>query len=378
MVEVGAGPTKEELMSGSAGVKRIAIAIGALIAVVLVVAGCGGGSGGGGTKVALLLPENETPRYETNDKPDFEKAVEEQCEDCEVLYSNAGGDAEKQQSQAEAALTQGAEVLVVDPMDSKSAAAIAEKAQAQNVPVVSYDRLIENGEVDAYVSFDNERVGELQAETLAKKLKDDGHASGPIIMINGDPADPNAAGFKAGAHKGFDAAGVKIAKEYDTPGWSAENAQREAQQAITALGNDGFWGIYAANDDTGGGAIAALKGAGINPEERPVTGQDSTVAGLQRILANQQYMTIYKAITPQAKIAAEFALALAEGKELPQGKVTEEINNGKADVPSAILEPVAVTKDNVKSTVVADGFVSASELCTGPYVAACKEAGISG
>ena len=125
-------------------------------------------------------------------------------------------------------------------MDSKSAAAIAEKAQAQNVPVVSYDRLIENGEVDAYVSFDNEKVGELQAETLAKKLKEDGSASGPIIMINGDPADPNAALFKEGANKGFEAAGVKIAKEYDTPGWSAENAQREAQQAITALGNDGF------------------------------------------------------------------------------------------------------------------------------------------
>ena len=124
-----------------------------------------------------------------------------------------------------------------------------------------------------------------------KKLKEDGSASGPIIMINGDPADPNAAGFKAGAHKGFDAAGVKIAKEYDTPGWSAENAQREAQQAITALGNNGFAGIYAANDDTGGGAIAAMKGAGINPEERPVTGQDATVAGLQRILADQQYMT---------------------------------------------------------------------------------------
>ena len=181
-------------------------------------------------------------------------------------------------------------------MDSKSAAAIAEKAQAQNVPVLSYDRLIENGEVDAYVSFDNEKVGELQAETLAKKLKEDGSASGPIIMINGDPADPNAALFKEGAHKGFEAAGVKIAKEYDTPGWSAENAQREAQQAITALGNNGFAGIYAANDDTGGGAIAAMKGAGINPEEKPVTGQDATVAGLQRILAGQQYMTVYKEI----------------------------------------------------------------------------------
>jgi D-xylose transport system substrate-binding protein len=364
-------------MSSSALLKRVAIVAAALIAVALVVAGCGS-SGGGGTKIALLLPENETPRYESNDRPDFEKAVEEVCEECEVLYSNAGGDASKQQSQAEAALTQGADVLVVDPMDSKSAAAIAEKAKAQSVPVLSYDRLIENAELDAYVSFDNEKVGELQAETLAGKLKEDGSASGPIIMINGDPADPNAALFKAGAHKGFEAAGVDIAKEYDTPGWSAENAQREAQQAITALGNNGFAGIYAANDDTGGGAIAAMKGAGINPAEKPVTGQDATVAGLQRILAGQQYMTVYKEIGPEAKISAEIAVALAEGEEVPQGKITENVNNGKADIPSVLLKPIAVTKDNVKSTVVADGFVTASELCTSAYATACKEAGISG
>jgi D-xylose transport system substrate-binding protein len=364
-------------MSNSALLKRVALVIAALATVAFVAVGCGG-SDNGGTKIALLLPENETPRYETNDRPDFEAAINELCADCEVLYSNAGGDAEKQQSQAEAALTQGAEVMVVDPMDSKSAAAIAEKSKAQNVPVVSYDRLIENGEIDAYISFDNEEVGELQAETLAKKLKEDGKASGPVIMINGDPADPNAALFKKGAKNGFEAAGVEIAKEYDTPEWSAENAQREAQQAITALGNDGFAGIYAANDDTGGGAIAALKGAGINPAERPVTGQDATVAGLQRILAGQQYMTVYKEIPPQAKVSAEIAIALAEGEDVPQDKVTEEVNNGKVDVPSVLLKPIAVTKDNVKSTVIADGFVSADELCTSAYASACKEAGISG
>jgi D-xylose transport system substrate-binding protein len=381
-------------MSESGLIKRVAVACAALLAIAVVAAGCGsssdstssggteasggGGGGGGDFTIALLLPENETPRYETNDKPDFENSVSEKCPECEVIYFNAGGDAEKQQSQGEAALTKGADVLVLDPMDSKSAAAIAERANSQGIPVVSYDRLIENAEVAAYVSFDNERVGELQAETLAEKLKEDGKAKGPIIKINGDPADPNAALFKAGSTKAFEAAGVAIGKEYDTPGWSAENAQREAQQAITALGNDGFWGIYAANDDTGGGAIAALKGAGINPEERPVTGQDSTVAGLQRILVGQQFMTIYKSIPPQAELAAEFAVALAEGEELPQDKVTEEINNGKTDVPSAILEPVAVVKDNIKDTVVKDGFVSASELCTGPYAAACKELGISG
>jgi D-xylose transport system substrate-binding protein len=376
-------------MSVSAVRNRLAIVIGALGLLALVAVGCGGsddttggggegGGGGGGSTIALLLPENETPRYETNDRPDFESSVEELCPDCEVIYFNAGGDAEKQQSQGEAALTKGADVLVLDPMDSKSAATIAERANSQDVPVVSYDRLTENSEIDAYISFDNEEVGKLQGETLAKKLKEDGAPKGPIIMINGDPADPNAALFKKGAHAAFDAAGVEVAKEYDTPGWTAENAQREAQQAITSLGNDGFAGIYAANDDTGGGAIAALKGAGINPEERPVTGQDATVAGLQRILAGQQYMTIYKAIPPQAKVSAEIAIALAEGEEVPQDKVTEEINNGKTDVPSVLLEPIAVVKDNVKDTVVKDGFVSASELCTGPYAAACKEAGISG
>jgi len=365
-------------MSRSVLLRRLTIVGCALLAIGLLVAGCGGSSGGGGPKIALLLPENETPRYESDDKPDFEKAVEEECEECEVIYLNAGGDASKQQSQAESALTQGAEVLVVDPMDSKSAAAIVEKAKAQSVPVVSYDRLIEGAEIDAYVSFDNEKVGELQGETLSKKLKEDGSPSGPIIMINGDPADPNAALFKKGAHNAFEKEGVQVAKEYDTVGWTAENAQREAQQAITALGNNGFAGIYAANDDTGGGAIAAMKGAGINPEEKPVTGQDATVAGLQRILAGQQFMTVYKEIEPEAKISAEIAIALAEGKEAPKDKLTEKVNNGEIDVPSALLEPQAVTKENVKSTVVADGFVTASELCTGPYKAACKEAGISG
>jgi D-xylose transport system substrate-binding protein len=372
-------------MSHPALLRRLVVIGCALLVAGLFAAGCGdsddttgGGSGGGSATIALLLPENETPRYETNDRPDFESSVKEQCPDCEVIYFNAGGDAEKQQSQGEAALTKGAEVLVLDPMDSKSAAAIAERANAQGVPVVSYDRLIENSEIDAYISFDNERVGKLQGETLAEKLKEDGSPKGPIIMINGDPADPNAALFKKGAHAAFDAAGVEVAKEYDTPGWTAENAQREAQQAITALGKDGFAGIYAANDDTGGGAIAALRGAGLNPEEVPVTGQDATVAGLQRILAGQQYMTIYKAIPPQAEVSAEIAIALANGEEVPQDKITEEVNNGKVDVPSVLLEPIAVTKDNVKDTVIKDGFVSASELCTGPYAAACKEAGISG
>jgi D-xylose transport system substrate-binding protein len=357
--------------------KRFSIAAGALLAIVLVGVGCGGSSGGGGPKIALLLPENQTPRYESADRPYFEEKIEEICEDCEILYSNATEDPSKQQSQVEAALTQGADVLVLDPVDAASAAASVEKADAQGVPVLSYDRLVLGAEVAVYVSFDNVRVGELQAETLSKKLKEDGSPKGPIVKINGDPADSNAALFKEGSNKGFESAGVEIAKEYDTPEWSATNAQNEMQQAITALGKDGFAGVYAANDDTAGGAIAAMKSAGIDPEERPTTGQDSTVAGVQRILVGQQYMTIYKAIKPQASTSAEIAVDLANGKEVPKGKITDELDNEAGKVPSILFEPVAVTKDNIKQTVIADEFITPDELCTSAYAKACEEAGIS-
>jgi D-xylose transport system substrate-binding protein len=365
-------------MSRSAS-KRVVVAVCVLFAITAVAAGCGGSDddGGGGAKIALLLPENQTPRYESADRPYFEEKVEDLCPDCEILYSNATEDASKQQSQVEAALTQGADVLVLDPVDAASAAASVQKADAQGVPVLSYDRLILGAEVAIYVSFDNVRVGELQAETLSKKLKEDGSPKGPIVKINGDPADSNAALFKEGSNKGFEASGVQIAKEYDTPEWSATNAQNEMQQAITALGKDGFAGVYAANDDTGGGAIAAMKSAGIEPEERPTTGQDATVAGVQRILVGQQYMTVYKAIKPQASISAEIAIDLAEGKEIPQGKVTDELDNEAGKVPSILLEPVAVTKDNIKPTVIADEFITVDELCTSAYAKACEEAGIS-
>ncbi len=368
-------------MSSFVGLRRVSVILVALLAIAFTIAACGDdddGGGGGGPTIALLLPENQTPRYEASDRPRFEEKIEEICPDCEVLYSNATEDASKQQSQVEAALTQGADVLVLDPVDAASAAASVQKAAQQDVPVLSYDRLILGAaDVAVYVSFDNVRVGELQAESLSKKLKEDGSPKGPIVKINGDPADSNAALFKEGSNKGFEAAGVEVAREYDTPGWLASNAQNEMQQAITALGKDGFAGVYAANDDTGGGAIAAMKSAGIDPAERPTTGQDATVAGLQRILAGQQYMTVYKAYKPEAAISAEIAVDLAEGKQVPQGKITDELDNEVEKVPSILLEPVAVTKDNIKQTVIADEEVSIDELCTGPYAKACEEAGIS-
>jgi D-xylose transport system substrate-binding protein len=328
-----------------------------------------------GGKIALLLPESKTARYESHDRPHFERKVKELCAECEIIYSNADQDAAKQQNQAEAALTNGAQVLVLDPVDSASAAAVVARAKQSKIPVVSYDRLITNADVDYYISFDNEKVGKLQATALVDKLKAAGKAGGSIVMINGAPTDNNAKLFKNGAHSVIDGSGLKVASEYDTPDWSPDKAQQQMEQAITAIGKDKIAGVYCANDGTAGGAIAAMKAAGVKPLP-PVTGQDAELAAIQRILAGEQFMTVYKAIKPEAEAAAELAVALARGQQAPAGKVNAKVNNGQKDVPSILLEPVSVTKDNVKSTIVADGFWKPDEICTGSYKGACTAAQI--
>jgi D-xylose transport system substrate-binding protein len=344
----------------------------------LVAAGCGssnkssGGSKGG--KIALLLPETKNTRYESKDRPIFEAKVKALCSDCSVLYSNADQDAAKQQQQAEAALTQGAKVLVLDAVDAASASGIVTKAKAQKVPVISYDRLVTNADVDYYISFDNEKVGQLQGTSLVDKLKKDGKTSGNLIMINGAPTDNNAKLFKKGAHSVLDKSPYKIAKEYDTPNWAPDEAQNEMQQAITSVGKNAFVGVYAANDGTAGGAIAAMKSAGIKPSSRPTTGPDADLAGVQRIVAGEQYMTVYKAIIPEAEGAAQVAVDLAQGKTPAAAK--QKVNNGQKDVPSTILTPVAVTKANVKDTILKDKFWTVAQICTGQFASACKAAGI--
>ena len=346
----------------------------------LAAAGCGGGSGGGGGSgptIALLLPENQTPRYEAHDRPDFTKKVKQLCSNCKIIYDNANGDATTQQNNADAALTQGADVLVLDAVDAGSAASIVAQANSQNVPVISYDRLVTNAPVSYYISFDNVRVGQLQGQALASKLKQDGKATGPIVMINGAPTDNNAKLFKQGATGALNSAGVKVLKSYDTPDWSPDKAQNEMQQAITAVGDNGFNGVYAANDGTAGGAIAAMKSAGVNATTRPTTGQDAELAGIQRILAGTQYMTVYKAIKPEAEGAATMAVDLVNGRKPAASTVKDKVDNGQLKVPSVLLKPVAVTKDNINDTVVKDGFWTTKQICTSAYASACKAAGLT-
>jgi D-xylose transport system substrate-binding protein len=360
----------------------------AALVIGLGLAACGGGGGGGGPKIALLLPESNTTRYEAHDHPEFEDAVKAACSDCDLIYSNANQDASQQQSQMEAALTDGADVVVLDPVDSASAASMVQLAKQQDVPVVSYDRLIlDTPDVAAYVSFDNVKVGELQGSSLAQKLASDGNASGPIVRINGSPTDNNAKLFGQGAESELSKAGVQVAKEYDTPDWSPDKAQSEMDQAITALGKGGFKGVYAMNDGTAGGAIASMQAAGIDPTTIPTTGQDAELEAVQRILVGQQYMTVYKATRPEAQTAAKIAVALAQDKPVPSsGLLAPETktNNGATDVPSFLLTPVAVTKDNMKSAsfggqplIGSDGYWTAQQVCTGQFQSACQQAGIS-
>jgi D-xylose transport system substrate-binding protein len=334
-------------------------------------------SGAKSGKIALLLPESKTARYESQDRPNFERKLKELCPDCQEIYSNADQDASKQQQQAEAALTQGAKVLVLDPVDAASATAIVTRAAQSKVPVISYDRLISNAKVAYYISYDNAKVGKLQATSLVDKLKKDGKTSGSLVMINGAPTDNNAKLFKEGAHSVIDSSGFKVAKEYDTPDWSPDKAQSEMEQAITALGKTGFVGVYAANDGNAGGAIAAMKSNGVDPTKIPITGQDAELAGVQRIVAGTQYMTVYKAIKPEAEMAATLAVDLLQGKKPDASAINVQTPNGSAgDVPSVIFDPVAVTVDNIESTIIKDGFWKASEICTSQYAAACKAAGI--
>jgi D-xylose transport system substrate-binding protein len=361
---------------------RIAAGV-SLLAVAVAVGACGttnnkssstsgGSSSAKSGTVGLLLPETKTTRYEAFDHPYFQQKLKQLCPTCKLLYANSNQDSAQQQSQAESMLTQGAKVLVLDPVDGKAAQAIVNKAKAQNVPVVSYDRLA-SGPIDYYVSFDNMRVGQLQGTALLKALQKGGNPKrGPIVMINGAPTDPNAAQFKKGAHSVLDGK-VTIGKEYDTPDWTPDKAQTEAQAAITALGGGKIIGWYSANDGMAGGISAAIHGANITPVP-PLTGQDAELAAMQRLVAGTQTMDVYKAIRPEADAAAGMAFALIKGEKY--ANATKKVDNGTLQVPSELLTPVEVTASNIKTTVVADGFYTIKQICTSQFAAACKKAGL--
>src|ERR1700710_759710 len=271
--------------------------------------------------VAFLMPDEGSTRYEQHDFPGFKAEMGKLCPDCKVLYQNANGDVSQQQQQFNAVIAQGAKVVVLDPVDSTAAASLVHMAQGQGVKVIAYDRPVPSTPVDYYVSFDNEGIGKAIAQSLVQHLKDTGvpTSKGGVLEVNGSPTDAAAGLIKKGIHAGFAGRGSKTLAEYDTPDWAPPKAQQWVSGQITRFGSQ-IVGVVAANDGTGGGAVAAFKAAGVNPVP-PVTGNDATVAGLQLIIAGDQYNTISKPSEIVAAAAADTAAGLLNGKA-PVAKTT--------------------------------------------------------
>ncbi len=344
------------------------------------------GSASGGTsggKVALLLPEKQTARYEAADRPLFEAKFKEACPSTELIYSNAGGDDAAQLNQAESAMTNGATVLVLDPNDADAAGKIVTEAAGKNVKVISYDRLIKgNSKPDYYVEFDSNSVGKLQGQALLDDLTKMGMTKAKVLWINGSPKDNNAKLFAEGAHSVLDGK-VDIVKEDAMQNWKPEEAQAITEAAIASLGKDGFDAVYVANDGGAGGVIAAMKSNGVDPKTHPVTGQDAELAAIQRMVAGEQFMTVYKPIKVLAEAAAVAACDLVSGKSIDTATFSGKENNGTADIPTQIIPVVPVTLDgaisgtkSIMDSVVADGFYTVADICTTDFASACAAAGI--
>jgi D-xylose transport system substrate-binding protein len=268
----------------------------------------------------------------------------------EVLVQSANGDDKAQVQQSENLLTQGVDVLVVIPHNGEVAATIVESAKAKGVPVVSYDRLIRSSEPALYVSFDNEKVGEMQAKYLLERAP-----KGNYVLIGGAPTDNNALLFRKGQMNvlkpAIDRGDVKVVTDQWAKDWLASEALRICEDALTKSNRD-VAAVVASNDATAGGAISALETAGVAGKVL-VSGQDADLAGLQRIVAGKQAMTVYKPVHLLARKAAEAAVALARGERVD---APARINNGKVDVPSILLDPLVVDKANIDETVVKDGY----------------------
>jgi D-xylose transport system substrate-binding protein len=349
----------------------------------LAVAGCGddssdsGGSsssGGGGEKpgkVAVLLPDSKSSvRWETVDRPFLAEAFK--AAGVEATIQNAEGDKATQQQQAEQAITNGAKVLLLVNLDSGSGAAIAANAKSQDVKVIDYDRLTLKGDSDYYVSFDNEKVGQLQGEGLVNCIGDKKGAN--VAVLNGSPTDNNATLFKNGydgvINAKFDSGDWNEVADQSVPDWDNQKALTIFEQMLEKSGNK-VDGVLAANDGLGNAAISAIKQRKL--DQIPVTGQDATLQGIQNIVAGDQCMTVYKAIKKEADAAAKLAIGLAKG-ETPSAP--DSINNETKDIPAVFLDPVAVTKDNIKDYLGEPDFPKKEEICAGKLADACTEAGI--
>ncbi|MFD8194592.1 sugar ABC transporter substrate-binding protein [Streptomyces wuyuanensis] len=331
-------------------------------------------SGEDGFTIGLLLPDVHTARWATADKPLIHAKVKALCPDCKLLHAYASADVATQQQQIESMIAKGARVLILDPVDDKALRSSIARAREANVPVVSYDRLAQ-GPVSAYSSYDSEEIGRIQAQELLKAMGPKAR-DGQIVMMNGDPTDPNTRDLRRGALSVLEGK-VKIARSYYTGGWIPENAFRNMSAAIAELGPDRIDGVLSANDGLAGGVVTALKAAGVKPLP-PVTGQDADLSAIRRIVKDEQYMTVYKSFEAEAAAAAEMAVALGRGERLDDIAEDRVRNDTGDDIPAVLGPLVPVTVGNIEDTVVKSGLYTVDQICTPAMEAACRKAGLTG
>ena len=321
--------------------------------------------------VGVLLPESDSSaRYEAYDRPLLEREIKAAIPGVTIQYSNANNNASTQQNQAEAALTKGACILVVDPNDSEQAAVIVQQAKVSGVPVIAYDRLIQDPDLAYYVSFNNERVGELQGQYIADQYKAGNlglKKGATLVMINGSQTDNNALLFRKGALKALqplvDSGDLKLVFDQYTPNWDNARAQSLMEGVLTKQSNDVDI-AYVANDGMANTVIAALRSQKLNGKVL-VTGQDATLTGIQNILTGDQAMTIYKPIAQEAKATARLVAALSNGEDTSSIVNGQTEVKGGAQVASVLETPIAVDKKNVNETVIKDGYLTKDQICNG-------------
>jgi D-xylose transport system substrate-binding protein len=333
-------------------------------------------------KIAVLLPETTTSaRYTSFDAPYLQKAFEAAgLPRDQFIITNAQGSESTELTQAQSAISQGASVLLVDPISSGVGASIETYAKAHGVPVIDYDRLTLGGGRSYYVSFDNVAVGRLIGQGMDECLASWKVAKPQILVMRGAPTDNNATLFAQGYNgvlqASFDSG--KYGKVGEPAGsWDPAVARTTFEQQYTA--HSGINAVVTPNDDNANAVISYLKTLHVPPSTFPTTGQDATLTGLQNVLAGYQCGTVYKPIYLEAQAAAALALFLRAGAQPPAALVngTTDDTAGKAAVPSVLLTPVWVTPKNMASTVVKDHFVDAGKLCAGALAQRCDAASIS-
>ncbi|MDH6702778.1 substrate-binding domain-containing protein [Streptomyces sp. MAA16] len=327
--------------------------------------------------IGLLLPEKANTRYEDFDYPIIKEKVASLTDDKgKVDYANADQDADKQATQMQRMIDDKVDIILLDAVDSHAIAAQVTKAKEAGIPVIAYDRLAE-GPIDAYISFDNELVGEVQGRTLMDALGQDSDSSAKIVMMNGSPTDPNAKQFKAGAMSELNGK-VTIARSYDTKDWKPENAEANMTAAIDAIGKDNIAGVYSANDGMAGGILKALQSAGVT-DLPPITGQDAELDAVRRIVAGEQYMSVYKSYPQEAEAAAQMAVAKVRGHDIQFDALTQDTVDSPTakEIPAQLVTVTALTKKNIKSTVVSDGIYKVADICAGKYKPACAAIGLN-